>query len=144
MNSPCTGLRCLPAPPGSCRSGRTNRCLRISSHLNQLSGIYRRIYTGSNTSIWAPGLIPLPPKPKASGTRGRAPTRHRFAKGNEPQSCEQVALSVDEHSHGRQGTEAVALHSMNRTRQAGRSCALADSGGSCQSHTHYLTLTRSA
>ncbi len=41
-----------------------------------------------STNIWAPGDKPLPPKPKASGTRGRAPTRHRFAKGHEPQSCE--------------------------------------------------------
>lgn len=49
-----------------------------------------------STNIWAPGVKPLAPKPKVSGARGRAATRHRFAKGHEPQSCEQVALAVKE------------------------------------------------
>jgi SRSO17 transposase len=60
-------------------------------------GLQYIVGVNPSTSIWAPGVKPLPPEPKASGTRGRAPTRHRFAKGHEPQSCEQVALSVDEH-----------------------------------------------
>ena len=46
--------------------------------------------------VWPPGVTPLPPTPRASGARGRAPSRHRYAKGHEPLSCEQVALEVDE------------------------------------------------
>ena len=49
-----------------------------------------------STNVRPPRVTPLPPKPRASGTRGRAPSRHRYAKGHEPLSCEQVALEVDE------------------------------------------------
>lgn len=59
-------------------------------------GLEYMVGVNPSTSIWAPGIEPLPPKLKASGTRGRTPTRHRFAKGHEPQSCEEVALAVDE------------------------------------------------
>ena len=59
-------------------------------------GLLYIVGVNPSTSIWPPGVKPLPPKPRVSGTRGRASTRHRFAKGHEQQSCEQVALAVDD------------------------------------------------
>ena len=59
-------------------------------------GLQYIVGVNPSTSIWAPGVKPLPPKPRASSARGRAPSRHRYAKGHEPQSCEQIALEVDE------------------------------------------------
>lgn len=59
-------------------------------------GLQYIVGVNPSTSVWAPGIVPLPPKPRAKGARGRAPSRHRYAKGHEPQSCEQVALEVDE------------------------------------------------
>jgi len=59
-------------------------------------GLQYIVGVNPSTSIWPPGVKPLPPKPRAKGARGKAPSRHRYAKGHEPQSCEQVALEVDE------------------------------------------------
>lgn len=59
-------------------------------------GLQYIVGVNPSTSIWPPGVKPLAPKPKVSGTRGRESSRHRFAKGHEPQSCEQVALAVDD------------------------------------------------
>ena len=59
-------------------------------------GLQYIVGVNPSTSVWPPGVTPLPPKPRASGARGRAPSRHRYAKGHEPLSCEQVALEVDE------------------------------------------------
>ena len=59
-------------------------------------GLKYMVGVNPSTSIWAPGVKPLPPKSKEPGTRGRTPIRHRFAEGHEPQSCEEVALAVRE------------------------------------------------
>lgn len=47
-----------------------------------------------STSVWPRGVKPLPPK--AHNGKGRKPTRQRYAMGHEPQSCEELALSINE------------------------------------------------
>lgn len=47
-----------------------------------------------NTSVLPANVKLLPPK--AWSGRGRKPTRHRYAKGCEPRSCEQVAQELSE------------------------------------------------
>jgi SRSO17 transposase len=60
-----------------------------------------------NTGVWPRGVKPLPPK-APSGNKGRRSTRQRYAKGHEPQSCEQLALTLTEdkwqHVQWREGT----------------------------------------
>lgn len=86
-------------------------CTAFREGLDAL-GLQYIVGVNPSTRIWAPGVKPLPPKPKVRGTRGKASARHRFAKGHEPQSCEQVALSVEEHEwefvEWREGTNETA------------------------------------
>jgi len=46
----------------------------------------------SNTSVWAPGVEPLPPKPRSG--RGRPPKNMVIAPGHEPVSIKRLAMSL--------------------------------------------------
>ena len=55
-------------------------------------GLIYSVGIGANTSVWAPGVEPLPPKPYSG--RGRRAKNMRLAPGHEPQSVEALALSL--------------------------------------------------
>jgi len=55
-------------------------------------GLIYSVGVQANTSVWAPGVEPLPPKPYSG--RGRRPTTMVIASGHEPQSVESLARSL--------------------------------------------------
>ena len=55
-------------------------------------GLTYSVGVKANTSVWAPGVEPLPPKPWAG--RGRRPKNMVVAPGHEPQSVEALARSL--------------------------------------------------
>jgi len=83
----------------------------------------------SNTSAWAPGVVPVIPKAKQG--KGRQPIRIKYSEGHRPESVREIASSLDdsawEHIEWREGTNdtlsgwftALRVHAAHRDNYRG-------------------------